>query len=274
MNIRLLSLVSLIALGSASAQTPPPPGAPAPPQPATTDFQGRIDNIINRASAKPSAPPLTKFSLDFPGGTPKELAAAIEKAMSKPLNVVIPVEHATVKLPPLRMNNVDVPQLFAALEAASQKTETYISGTSYRGGGVPISSYHTARVGYGFRTQGQGALTDDAIWYFYVEKPAGPPIMPEKACRFYSLTPYLERGLSVDDITTAITTGWKMLGDAPPGMPTLNFHKETKLLIAVGDPGKLETIDSVLKVLQTTEKKPTPPPPPKPEKKTTSETEN
>ena len=54
--------------------------------------------------------------------------------------------------------------------------------------------------------------------------------------------------MSVDDITTAIETGWKMLGETSP--PTISFHKDTKLLIAVGDPSKLETIDAVLKALQ------------------------
>src|ERR1041385_5181360 len=33
---------------------------------------------------------LTRFSLDFPGGTPRELAAAIQKASGKPLNVIVP----------------------------------------------------------------------------------------------------------------------------------------------------------------------------------------
>jgi len=51
--------------------------------------------------------------------------------------------------------------------------------------------------------------------------------------------------MSVDDITTAIETGWKMLGETSP--PTISFHKDTKLLIAVGEPSKLETIDAVLK---------------------------
>ena len=52
----------------------------------------------------------------------------------------------------------------------------------------------------------------------------------------------------MDDITTAIQTGWKMLGDKDT--PTISFHKDTKLLIAVGEPGKLETIDAVLRALQ------------------------
>jgi len=62
----------------------------------------------------------------------------------------------------------------------------------------------------------------------------------------------------VDDITTAIQTGWKMMGYREklagfvPGnndAPTISFHPQTKLLIAVGDPAKLETIDAVLQAL-------------------------
>ena len=38
-----------------------------------------------------------------------------------------------------------------------------------------------------------------------------------------------------------------MLGEKTP--PTMSFHKETKLLIAVGDQGKLQLIDTVLEQL-------------------------
>ena len=38
------------------------------------------------------------------------------------------------------------------------------------------------------------------------------------------------------------------MGDTAP--PQISFHKETKLLIAVGEPDKLEVIDNVLKALQ------------------------
>ena len=179
------------------------------------------------------ATPLTKFNLDFPGGTPKELVAAIEKAMGKPLNAIVPDEFANTKLPALKMNSVNVGQLFEALEAASRKGE-FINGTYF-----PLS--------YGFKTAGN--LSGDSIWSFYVAKPQLPtPHQSPKICRFYSLAPYMDRGLSVDDITTAIETGWKMLGDMAP--PTISFHKDTKLLIAVGEDSKLETIDAALKALE------------------------
>src|SRR5216117_765601 len=68
---------------------------------------------------------LTRFDLNFPGGTPKELVEAIEKSSGKPLNAIIPDELAKMRLPALKMNGVTAPQLFDALSAATSKTETY-----------------------------------------------------------------------------------------------------------------------------------------------------
>jgi len=187
-------------------------------------------------------PTLAKFNLDFPGGTPIELVAAIEKATGKPLNAIIPKVDADLQMPPLKMNDVVVPQLFAALKAASQKTVTVSNG----GFGTGYSTYNGD---YGFETGDNG--TDASIWYFHVNKPIVPPSDPLlKVCQFYSLSPYLDRGFTVDDITTAIQIGWKMAGVTPT--PELNYHKETKLLIAFGEPNKLRTIDNVLQTLPQT----------------------
>jgi hypothetical protein len=231
MKTRPLVPVLLVALSLLPAFGQPQPNPP--PAPARPRIPGQ---------SQPETPKLTTFSLDFPGGTPQQLVTAIEKAMNKPLNAIIPPEHADVKLPPLKMTNVSVAQLFEALAATSRTTMVFQMGTSQDMG-----------TGYGFRTPPQNPVSDDSIWYFYVDKPGTPPpvapVVP-KVCRFYPLTSYLERGLTVDDITTAIQTGWKMLGDEEP--PKISFHKETKLLIAVGDPAKLETIDAVLKALTST----------------------
>jgi hypothetical protein len=184
----------------------------------------------------------TQFDIDFPGGTPKALVAAIEKAMGKPLNVIINKEDENVELPPLKMNDVYVPQLFAALEAASQKV---VAVSTYLGN---YSQYPTS---YGFKSAGNNN-SDTSIWYFHAEIPSLPPMVAtEKACKFYSLATYLDRGFTVDDITTAIQTGWKMAGNTPT--PELNYHKETKMLIAYGEPDKLKTISDVLQTLPQTQ---------------------
>jgi hypothetical protein len=93
---------------------------------------------------------------------------------------------------------------------------------------------------------------DNSIWYFHVAKPSMPliPVEPPQTCKFYQLQPYLDHGFTVDDITTAIQTGWKMAGITSP--PELNYHKETNLLIACGKPDDLATIQSVLDSLPKT----------------------
>ncbi|HEX7471176.1 MAG TPA: hypothetical protein VF437_10665 [Verrucomicrobiae bacterium] len=234
-SICLVSCLLALTLTSTFGQQPASPPRTTPfPQPGITPT--------------PASSELTKFNLDFPGGTPKELVAAIQKATGKPLNAIVPDEFASMKLPPLKMNNVDVPRLFQALELTSQKIEAYVTGNYY--GGLPgmQQQYQQMRTGYGFKTL--GTPSDDSIWYFYADKPSLPPSPPvTKVCHFYPLSPYLDRGLTVDDITTAIQTGWKMQGDTSP--PQISFHKETKLLIAVGEPSKLEIIDAVLKALDT-----------------------
>jgi hypothetical protein len=234
----------LLALALASALGQPSPGVPAnPAAPPTQDFSTRLQAQINRPLAEQG---LTRFDLDFPGGEPKDLVQAIQKAMGRPVNAIVPDEFAATKLPTLKMKNVTVSQLFDALAAASRKSGLVTAaGTLATAGYYP--SYPTVTTDYGFRTQ--GTPTDDSIWSFYVEKPMLPqaPPPPAKICRFYSLAPYLEGGVNVDDITTAIKTGWEMLGDTSPA--TIRFHRDTKLLIAVGEPSKLETIDAVLKAL-------------------------
>jgi hypothetical protein len=198
------------------------------------------------------APKLTRFNLNFPGGNPQQLVAAIEKATGRPLNVVIPDEYANESITALRMNQVTVPDLFKALEQASLVTIPYRTGMYGGGAGIPSYSYQQLRTMLTFQTSGR--LSDDCIWYFRGREKAPDPTIwgekpePNKMCRFYSLTPYLESGYKVEDITTAVQTGWKLLGDK--ATPTISFHKETKLLIAAGHPDWLLTIDGVLDALR------------------------
>jgi hypothetical protein len=259
-NCLIICLTASALAAFAQQPQPPQPGTPPLASAPGQQFSERLNKIITRAAGDATPEPtLTRFSLDFPGGTPKQLVATIEKAMGKPLNAIVPEEFADTRLPALKMNNVNVPELFQAILLASQKTEAYVTGNTYSGYGAMGSSYQQMQTAYGFRTEGK--FSDDSIWYFYVQKPNLPPLSQPKASRFYSLTPYLERGLTVDDITTAIETGWKMQGYGA-SQPKISFHKETKLLIAVGDPDKLQTIDAVLKALEPTPYRGLPTPPP------------
>ena len=142
-------------------------------------------SIQEKTSPAPTgAATLTKFDLDFPGGSPNELVAAIQKAMGRPLNAIVPSDFAGQQLPPLKMKGVDIAQLFQALEQANQTNSAI----------------------FGFKTI--GTVSDDSVWFFYF---TGQP----RTSNFYLLTPYLDRGLTVDDITTAIQTGWKWPASRP-----------------------------------------------------------
>ena len=198
--------------------------------------------------SQPAATNLTRFDLDFPGGSPEQLVRAIEKASGRPLNAILPKGAEEVELPPLRMKSVTTPMLFEALQAASERTEYYRPAVFVRDlrsfAGGQVVKYEQYSVSYGFTTQ--STPTDDSVWYFFYRRP--PPFAEgsQRTYRFYQLAPYLET-CKVEDITTAIQTGYKMLGEKSP--PTISFHKDTKLLIAVGDADKLQLIDDVLKQL-------------------------
>jgi hypothetical protein len=240
-------LLCLLTAGVVAFGQAPTPGPT--PAPASASIPGRPLKTTEAAIASTESPKLTRFNLNFPGGTPHEFVAAIEKATGRPLNVVIPDEFAAENIPALRMTQVTAPDLFRAMELASLKSVAYRTAT-YGGGS---HSYQQLNTSISFQTS--GPISDDSIWYFrgrqqppdysaWDTKPA-----PAKISRFYALAPYLEQGLKVEDITTAIQTGWKMLGEKET--PSISFHKETKLLIAVGEPAKLETIDAVLNALRT-----------------------
>ena len=70
---------------------------------------------------------------------------------------------------------------------------------------------------------------------------------PPKATRVFPLGNYLEN-YRIEDITTAIQTAWEMMPEKTAG--ELKFHKDTRLLIAVGSPEQLNLIQEILGSLQ------------------------
>jgi hypothetical protein len=189
--------------------------------------------------AEPHSDNLTTFDLDFRGGTPVELVDAIQTASGRPLNAIIPPQFADIKIPRLKMNHVDAVHLFQAMYEASITTVVVPNP------GYPDSGGNPFRTAFGFKADGKP--TDESVWFFSAELPPTEP-PPLRYLRFYLLTPYLDSGLTVDDITTAIETGWKMLGHADNA--EISFHKETKLLIVVGDQKQLQAVSLALDVLK------------------------
>lgn len=217
--------------------------APLPAQNAASQRQAAIaaqmktERAIREAQDERASAnlALSIFDLDFPGGTPAELVTAIEKASGRPLNVIIPEERADTRLPALRLHEVTVPKLFDALFEATKRKELRVNAT-------PNYDTNVGETLMVFQTKDRQP-TDASIWYFQVYG----DYHVDQITRFFSLKPYLQNGLSVDDITTAIRTAWEMSGETKP--PALKFHQETQLLIVVGQPEQLVTIRDVLKTL-------------------------
>jgi hypothetical protein len=190
---------------------------------------------------------LPKFDLQFAGGKPAQLVEVINAELGGTLNVVLPKEAEEVEIPAMRLKDVNVSQVFDALSHISQKQVAYeTTQMVQQGGGFaarPGTQYYNQY--YGFRTD--GPITENSVWYFFLERPSG--LQSAKTCKYYQLGAFLTQ-YKIEDITTAIKTGWDMLGVKGESVPQLKFHQDTKLLVAVGDPAKLFLIDDVLNELR------------------------
>ena len=239
MKTKILSLASLFTVAllltpECVAQDPN-----LPVQPVTISF-------ATVGEPQKEKEPARKFNLDFGGGTPQQLVAAIEKATGEPLNAIISKQDEEMTLPALKMRQVTVEDLFNAIAQGSRRMEMFVTGT-YFSGGTTVPQYSQKETSFGFRKVGN-------VWVFFSEKVPPPVDTTTVKTRFYQLHPYLEQS-SIEDITTAIQTAWKMMGEyKPPRIPNratdLKFHKETGLLIAVGDPNQVQVIDDVLTALR------------------------
>ncbi len=187
--------------------------------------QAPSSGTASATKREPARPLLQRFDLNFPGGTPHELVAGIEHITGKPLNAIIPAEDRDVQLPPVKLTSVTVPDLFRALNLTSRTHK--------------LVQDRWVESAYEFQSTGEG---ENAVWCFQSRTSSPTP----NVCRFFQTAGLLDN-FTIDDITTAIQTGWDLLGINPK--PRLKFHAETKLLIAVGPFDQLKLIDNVLEQL-------------------------
>ncbi|HSH15304.1 MAG TPA: hypothetical protein VLD18_04665 [Verrucomicrobiae bacterium] len=236
---------------SAQAQEDVPTGAARP-----NDARITINPVTGRPPGAAERQE-TRFDLNFKGGTPKQFIEAINAQAGLKVNVIIPSEEANAQLPAIEVFGVTVPRLFQALTVASMKTTNVVTGTYFAGGSArPQVQYATRQVGQGFRTS-DNPPSQDSIWYFYVEHPMNPPVIQDDArvsVEVFQLAPLL-KSHSVDEITTAVKTTWKMMDEAVT--PELKYHSDTGLLIAKGTEMQLQMVSQVLAQLQHSEKGPT-----------------
>ena len=197
---------------------------------------------------------LIRFDLDFPGGTPAQFIEAISKAMGKHLNVIVSRESSDANIMPIKVSNATVPELFRAIQAASLRLVPVPTG---------INAIEYRQVSLIFQTTSD-PITNESVWSFQVAGPSSEDLKPKSApdvCQYFQLAPYLDN-YTIEDITTAIQTGWKAMRKKEvqkrtkveqlkeiDEIPELSFHKETRLLIAVGPSASIAMIPQVLSQL-------------------------
>jgi hypothetical protein len=237
-----------MALATALGQNPP---APVPGTREALPPQA----VVQTTPEKPPMPDAKRIDLHFKGGTPRDLIAAMGAALGKEVNAVIGDEGAKVKLPEFRVRNATVADIFEALGRISKRSvKVPLGGGSYQQQIVQSQFLRVDNTG------------DDTLWSFVsneaeVAEALEKEVLQKRQLQHFQLGEYLSDRLTIEDITTALQTGWEMVGAKE--MPDLKFHPQTGILIVAGDPKLLDQIPDLLKCLpkrkiQTTEKLPPP----------------
>lgn len=162
-----------------------------------------------RAEAE-QASGVSRYDLEFPGGTPAQLVAAIRKASEGPCNLVIASNVAELSLPPLSLNSTTTTELLIALAQMFSQT-----------GMVTLSP-------------GGSNVNETTVWILYRNS--------RVSCRVTNIE-FLLAAYTVDEITNALTTAWKLQGRE---QPKYVYDKASGLLMVTGDDRQLELMNEVL----------------------------
>lgn len=181
------------------------------------------------------------------------------------LNVIVP-DHlrslTDTSMVTMEIKQVTVGDLFKILSLASKQEVRSPAGTMPALGGGFVARYETTKTGYAFEPV---PLTGGHRAYLLTAnlpppepeapKPPGPspsrvrpePPSPPRSVQFFQLRPYLEANYRIEDIITAMKTGWELSED--PSQPTVKFHEETQLLVVAGQREHLQVVEQVLERL-------------------------
>jgi len=225
------TILSLLTASALVAQDLPLPKASSPEKSGAS---------LSETSSEPA-----RFDLNFPGGTVKEFVTALDKALGKPVNVVIPAGSEKTEIPSVVVSRVTVPALLDALSHSSRH-QVAVPTPGPTGG---VNSYQYKEIGFVFETRDRDSA--DPVWAFIVtnppDVPSERPAAPAPVVRYFPIAEYLSH-FSVEDITAAINSGWNLMGGTDH-VPSIRFHEETSLLICAGTKAQLELIPQVLEGL-------------------------
>jgi hypothetical protein len=195
-------------------------------QPEPTPGAGSTAKVLNG----PARPEWARMNIDFAGGKPTDLLAAIKKACNQSPNVLIHPDAESVSIPPFKLRDVSAAQIFIALNTLS---EPPFANGYWKAAPLPDGEIWT--------------LTRPHTSSSKIDPTTGLPAL-SKNCKVLNLTMVLG-DYSVDDVTTAMKGAWDLLNIGET--PVIKFHKDTKLLMIVGDDRQLTVANDVLRELST-----------------------
>ncbi len=176
----------------------------------------------------------------FSGGSARDLADLLARTVEPPPNILISPGMSDTAFPPFELHNVTTADLFQALNSLADN-----NGAKWQlsGSNEPIWVLNPP------------APTAQPMPSPYYPVPVVDPLTglpvrnngPARTCQIFPIQRFLTE-YKVEDITTSIQTAWEMTGEEKPA--DLKYHKDTKLLIAVGSAQQLGIISQVLKSLE------------------------
>ena len=290
MNLKDIAVVlaGVCMVGSGLAQVAGQSGGGFQPEPA----QGAAGNAYDPMSfyrqnpelmkryfphlAQGTNPPASRYSqpreatinLRFPGGNPGELIAELNLAYSQQIgdgapNILVGPQVREMEIPPFELNNVTLADIFEALnnlagpgdpkwELSGSKTPIWVLN-SKQVAIEPIDPLTGQPIPGGARNPSPQVIRNKGVGFdWMIGQPLGQQ-EPHRITSVYPVGKYLE-DYRIEDLTTAIQTAWEMMPGATPA--DLKYHKDTRLLIAVGSAEQQDLIRQILESLESQPKRP------------------
>jgi len=191
-------------------------------------------------NAPPLSPREPTFDVTFNGGKPQDLMKVLEKARNETTPVIIPANATDIVLPPFELRNVTLSELFNALNllGSSDNWSWHMSKASGdAGSNIWVLIKSTSN-----NVTGRGSVP------IYNYNPQPSPAPPEMKVQPIHVG-YLLGKYKIEDLTTAIETGWEMAGksaDPKAQAPELKYHKDTELLLIKGYPAQISFVNELL----------------------------
>lgn len=218
-----ICMAGILPLMSASLAQPTPTATPSPSRAVS--------------SANASRPETKRMDIDFPGGDPKKLLDAIDKASNPRPNVIIHPEAAHVNIPAFSLRDVTPGQVFTALNTLNQTGDAPFWQAVVNQDGEIWTLMPSPRP---------AQLIDPSTGLPIGQGQPKPARSQSRQCRVFNLTPVLD-DYTVEDVTTAVKGAWELMEVREE--PAIKYHKDTKLLIAFGEPNELALINQVISEL-------------------------